>query len=147
MPGPAGVARADIIALLQEGRSDRHIAAALHTSNKRVRRIRGELELPEATRATTITLEQAWRARTRDTGDGHLTWTGAYREGFPTLKHNGINHTARRIAFTIAHGREPEGRVLAGCGHATCVHPRHVTDQPMREALNTQYQQIFGAAA
>ncbi|MET8694774.1 hypothetical protein ABZV65_19775 [Streptomyces bauhiniae] len=146
MPGPAGVPRADIIALLQEGRSDRYIAAALHTSNKRVRRIRHDLELPEATRATTITLEQAWKARTVDADNGHLAWAGAYREGFPTLKHNGVNHTARRIAFTIAHAREPVGRVLAGCGQPTCVHPRHVTDQPMREALNTQYQQIFGAA-
>ncbi|MFI8351247.1 hypothetical protein [Streptomyces sp. NPDC085596] len=146
MPGPAGVSRADIITLLQEGRSDRYIGQTLHTSTKRVRRIRRDLELPDATRASTITLEQAWTARTCDTGDGHLTWTGAYREGFPTLKHDGINHTARRIAFTVAHGRTPVGRVLAGCGHASCVHPRHVTDQPMREALNTQYQQIFGAA-
>ncbi|NEB92402.1 hypothetical protein [Streptomyces bauhiniae] len=141
------MARADIIALLQEGRSDRYIATALRTSTKRVRRIRHDLELPEATRATTITLEQAWTARTVDASDGHLAWAGAYREGFPTLKHNGINHTARRIAFTIAHGREPIGRVLAGCGHATCVHPRHVTDQPMRNTLNTQYHQIFGDAA
>ncbi|MEU3160036.1 hypothetical protein ABZ753_21640 [Streptomyces griseoincarnatus] len=54
---------------------------------------------------------------------------------------------ARRVAFLIANGREPEGRVLAGCGWRECVAPAHVTDRPMRVQLNTQYAAIFGAAA
>jgi hypothetical protein len=142
MPGPQGVPRADIIALLREGRSDRSIARILHTSPKRARALRAEYDLPKAKRVT-ITLQQAWTARTRPTDDGHLAWTGSYRTGVPVLKHDGIEHSARRVAFHTAHGREPEGRVKAGCGWPPCVHPEHVEDQSMR----TQFNAIFGAAS
>jgi hypothetical protein len=139
---PPPASRADIIALLAEGRSDRYIVSALHTSQKRVGRIRAELQVPRAKR-TVLPLEQAWTARTKPTPDGHLAWTGALREGVPVITHDGEEHTARRVAYRIANGREPEGRVKAGCGWAPCVKPEHVEDARMR----TQYQAIFGEAA
>lgn len=144
MPGPAGVPRTAILALLQEGHSDRYIGRTLHTNPKRVGRIRTELGLPRAEPVSTVTLEQKWATFTQPTDDGHLAWTGYLREGTcPVLKHRGEDYTARRIAFLIAHQREPKGRVLAGCGWPPCVHPEHVEDTRMR----TQYTAIFGAAA
>ncbi|MGW7785994.1 hypothetical protein [Streptomyces tricolor] len=147
MPPRPKAPRADVIALLQEGRSDKYIGRTLRTSPMRVARIRAELDLPRYERQA-ISLEQAWRARTKPTTDGHLLWRGFHREGIhPVLKHQGAEHSARRLAFRIAHGREPEGHVMAGCGLRECVHPRHVEDQPMRDALRTQFTAIFGAAA
>lgn len=144
MPGPAGVPRHEIIALLQEGHSDRHIGRLLHTNPKRAAQLRRELELPAADRKAALTLEQTWATFTERTEEGHLAWTGYHREGTcPVLKYRGNDYTARRIAFRIAHQQEPVGRVLAGCEWPPCVDPRHVEDQQMRD----QYTAIFGEAA
>jgi hypothetical protein len=145
MPGPKGVPRADIVALLREGHSDRYIARTLRTNPKRASRLRQELQLPRAKR-NVITVDQAWTARTRATDDGHLAWTGPLREGVPVFKVDGEEYSARRYAFQKAHGREPEGRVRTGCGTPLCVRPDHVDDQPMRNRLRTQFNAIFGAA-
>jgi hypothetical protein len=147
MPGPIGVPRAAIVALLQEGHSDRYIGRTLRTATRRVGRIRTELELPRTYRKPTLTVEQKWRTFTKPITGGHLEWTGHRREGLtPMFMLAGHNYSARRVAFKIAHGREPVGRVLPGCDYQRCVAPEHVEDQPMREALRTQYQAIFGAA-
>ncbi|MFG3276190.1 hypothetical protein [Streptomyces luteogriseus] len=147
-PRSVGPSRADIIALLQEGHSDRYIARALSTATRRVSRIRSELGLPKSKRKPSLTLEQKWRTFTKPTTGGHLEWTGSLRDGTtPVFMYCGHNYMARRLAFRIAHQREPVGRVLPGCGYAGCVAPEHVEDQPMREALRTQYTAIFGAAA
>jgi hypothetical protein len=144
MPGPHGVPRAEIIALLQEGHSDRYIGRALRTNPKRVGRIRTELDIPRPAPSPTLTLEQTWATFTKPTGDGHLKWTGYHREGTcPVLKYRGEDYTARRLAFHIANDREPEGRVLAGCGWRECVAPDHMEDARMR----AQYNAIFGEAA
>lgn len=137
---PPPASRTDIIALLAEGRTDRYIVQALRTSQKRVSRIRAEYQLPRAKRRA-LPLEQVWTARTKPTPDGHLAWTGALREGVPVVKYDGEEYTARRLAFQMAHGREPQGRVKAGCGWGPCVKPEHVEDQQMRN----QFNQIFGA--
>lgn len=142
---PPPASRADIVALLAEGHSDRYIVHALHTSQKRVARYRTDLQLPRAKR-NVITVEQAWTARTQPTADGHLAWTGGVREGVPVFKHDGDEYSARRLAFRMAHGREPAGRVHAGCGWPPCVKPQHVEDQRMRDQLRTQYTAIFGDA-
>lgn len=148
MPGPRGVPRTDIIALLRKGHSDREIGRRLRTNPKRVGRIRAELDLPQYQPTQVLTLEQAWTAQAEQLADGHMRWTGYHREGTcPVLKHRGTDYSARRVSFLIAHGREPEGRVLAGCGLRECVAPTHVTDQPMRVQLNTQYAAIFGDVA
>ena len=148
MPGPHGVPRADIIALLREGHSDREIGRRLRTNPKRVGRIRAELDLPQYQPTQVLTLEQAWSAQTRPLDGGHMAWTGYHREGTcPVLKHRGVDYTARQVAFVIAHGRQPVGRVLAGCGWRECVAPDHVEDQPMRARLRHQVAAIFGRAA
>lgn len=145
MPPRPNAPRAEVIALLRDGLSDKRIARILHTSHMRVARIRAELDLPRF-QWTVSPIEQSWAARTQPTPDGHLAWIGCWREGVqPVLKHQGADLSARRIAFRMANGREPEGRVHAGCGWTPCVRPEHVEDQPMREALRTQYTAIFGA--
>lgn len=144
MPGPEGAPRADIIALLAEGHSDRYIARTLNAATKRIRKIRADLQLPRARRKATITADQKWATFTRPTEGGHLAWTGHHRAGqTPMFMLHGHNYSARRIAFRIAHGREPQGRVRAGCGWPPCVAPDHVEDAAMR----AQYAAIFGGAA
>jgi hypothetical protein len=143
---PPAATRADIIALIAEGRSDRYIVKALHTSQPRVARFRAELGIPHPKRVV-LPIEDMWKARTTPTGDGHLAWTGALRQGVPVVKHDGEEYSARRLAYRMANGREPVGRVKAGCGWPPCVHPQHVEDQPMRKRLANQYEAIFGGAA
>lgn len=146
MPGPRGVPRADIVALLAEGHSDREIGRRLHTNPKRVRRIRTELELPDYQPTPTLTLEQKWATRTKTVAHGHMRWTGGLRGGMPSLTYQQYNYSARRIAFRLGHGREPVGRVLPGCDHTWCIAPEHTTDGPMRRADNV-FAAVFGRAA
>lgn len=146
MPGPHGVPRADIIALLAEGHSDREIGRRLHTNPKRVGRIRRELELPDYQATPALTLEEKWTTRTNLLAHGHMRWTGGLRGGMPSLTYRRYNYSARRIAFRLGHGREPVGRVLPGCGHTWCIAPEHTTDGPMRRA-DSVYARLFGAAA
>lgn len=146
MPGPAGVPRADIIALLQEGHSDRYIGRTLHTNPKRAGRLRAELGLPKSERKQGLALEQKWATWTRPDSYGHVRWTGAFRGVTPNLVHRQRNYSARRVAFQLGYGRLPVGRVLPGCGQSWCVAPEHATDEPMRRS-DAMYGQIFGAAA
>lgn len=146
MPGPSGVPRADIVALLQEGHSDRYIGRALHTNPKRAGRIRAELGLPKSERKQGLALEQKWATWTRTVSGGHVRWTGAVRGITPNLVHRQRNYSARRIAFQIEYGRQPVGRVLPGCEYTWCVAPGHVTDGPMRRA-DAVYAVLFGRAA
>jgi hypothetical protein len=146
MPGPAGVPRADIIALLQEGHSNRHIGRILHTDPLRVGRIRAELELPRYEPRPSLTLEQTWATRTKPLHGGHMRWTGPLRGGMPNLVYQQRNYSARRVAFQVGHGREPVGRVLPSCGQTWCIAPEHASDQTMRRA-DLLFRQIFGAAA
>lgn len=146
MPGPKGPSRTNIIALLQEGHSNREIGRQLHTNPKRAAAIRAELNLPQYQPQPTLTLEQKWATRTRLVAGGHMRWTGSLRGGMPNLVYLQRNHSARRIAFQIGHQRQPVGRVLPGCEHAWCVAPEHATDEPMRRA-DAKYAAIFGRAA
>lgn len=141
MPGPVGVPRADIIALLAEGHSDRYIGRTLRTNPKRVGRIRAELDLPRIA-PVGLSLEQAWATRTEPRDGGHLAWTGSLREGtFPVFAHRGGHYGARQIAFRMKHDRAPVGRILAGCGWQPCVAPDHMEDAHLR-AL---YATVLGA--
>lgn len=78
--------------------------------------------------------------------------THPYRHGlWPTytarngtgIRHGGRSHSVHRIAWHLAHQREPVGHVETGCGRQGCVHPNHVEDQVIRN----QYAAIFGRAA
>jgi hypothetical protein len=146
MPGPQGVPRADIIALLQEGHANNYIGRTLRTSPQRVGRIRAELGLPVYRPGSGLTLEQKWAAFARPAHGGHMQWFGGMRCGTANLVYQGSNYSARRVAFQIGHGREPVGRVLPSCGHDWCVAPEHATDGPMRRA-DAVYPAIFGSAA
>lgn len=138
--------RADIIALLQEGRSDKYIARTLHVSPARPRQIRTELGLPKTMQPTGLTLEQKWRTHARPVTGGHMQWKGGVRGCTPNLVHRTRNYSARRVAFLIGHGRDPVGRVLPGCGQPWCVAPAHATDEQLRRADHL-YGRIFGRAA
>lgn len=144
MPGPRGVPRADILALIQEGHSDRYIGRALHTNPKRAGRIRREEGIPQAERKQGLTLEQKWATHAKPVALGHVQWTGGLRGCTPNLVHQQINYSARRIAFRLGHSREPVGRVLPGCGQPWCIAPDHTTDEVVRRA-DALYDQIFGS--
>lgn len=146
MPGPQGVPRADIIRLLAEGHSDREIHRRLGAYPRRVGRIRAELGIPMWEPKPALTLEQRWEANTRTVPGGHMQWKGTLRGGMPNLVYLQRNYSARRVAFEIGHGRQPEGRVLPGCGQPWCIAPEHATDEPMRRA-DAKYAAIFGNAA
>lgn len=148
MRGSRAVRRDDIVKLLNEGHSNTEIARRLHTDKHRVATIRQELGIPRWEPTTALTLEQAWSARTEHIDGGHMRWTGYLREGTcPVFRHRDVDYAARRVSFLIANGREPEGRVLAGCGLRQCVAPAHMEDQPMRTRLSSQVEAIFGRAA
>ena len=147
MPGPAGAPRAEIIALIQEGHSNREIGRRLHTNPLRVGRIRRELGLPiYETPPPALTLEQRWSVHAKPVLHGHMQWTGSLRGGMPNLVYRQQQYSARRVAFLIRYGREPIGRVLPGCGRTWCVAPDHVTDEVLRRADHL-YASIFGSAA
>ncbi|CAL9348661.1 hypothetical protein SUDANB1_00415 [Streptomyces sp. enrichment culture] len=144
MPGPIGVPRAAIVELLQEGHSDRYIGRTLSTATRRVGQIRAELQLPRTFRPAVLSIEEKWRTFTRPVPGGHLEWTGHHRGGStPMFMLRGVNYSARRVAFRAANGRDPQGRVKAGCDYRGCVAPEHMEDARMR----AQYQAIFGEAS
>jgi hypothetical protein len=146
MPGPCGASRADIIQLLRDGHSNREIGRRLHTNPHRVAAIRAELDVPPHTPTPVLTLEQRWAALAKPAGGGHMRWEGGLRCGTANLVYRQRNYSARRIAFRIEHGREPVGRVRAGCGLAWCVAGGCATDGPMRRA-DAAFRAIFGRAA
>jgi hypothetical protein len=142
--------RAAIEDLLRAGHTDRGIERQLNVSKRQVRKVRNELGIPPHKPGNPLrgqTLEDAFWRRVVPTDDGHLLWP-FYKPGRACLlKHRDHNHSAHKIAFRLAHHREPVGITRTGCGRDGCVHPGHVDDQPMREQLADQYAAIFGAAA
>ncbi len=58
---------------------------------------------------------------------GHLDWTGPKR---PWVA--GKSWTPLQLMFAADRGREPEGRIKAGCSHTGCVKPSHITDEAER---------------
>lgn len=141
--------RADIAELLHAGHSDRAIAEQLHTCAKSVAAARTVLGLPKAKSgyAAAESLSAAFHARTKPAGDGHLLWTGHVNNtGSPCFRWQRRLWTAYRAAFEIRYGRLPVGKALPGCDMPHCVAPDHVQDRPMRDALDTQFNAIFGGA-
>lgn len=137
--------RADVAELLRAGYGDRTIARRLNIPQPDVRRARTMLGLPPGRPGTKppATPEDVFWRRAQPTDDGHLMWPGYSPDYGAHITHEGCHHSVHRLAFRIGNQREPEGRVLTGCGRPGCVHPRHVEDRLMR----TQYNAIFGEAA
>lgn len=145
--------RPDIAELLHAGYSDSAIARQLHLDNRTVSAARTELGLPKAKsgpKAAATPEDLFWR-RAKPTTDGHMDWGGYHTNtGTPAVRHGGRIHTAYRLAFRIANGREPDGYALPNCGHDGCVKPGHHEDRVMREQeqnLNHLYGAIFGGDA
>ncbi|EST24507.1 hypothetical protein M878_30540 [Streptomyces roseochromogenus subsp. oscitans DS 12.976] len=126
--------RADIVAMLGEGLSNTAIARALGCDRHRVADIRRELELPNVVQQP-LTREQKWRSLTRPLEDGHLEWLGERvgAAGTPVMRYKDRSFSPAGIAFTLQHGRQPQGRVQPECGVRHCVAPEHVDDEPGRQ--------------
>lgn len=153
MPGPR-VPRADIAELLRAGHSDRAIAKQLHVdARKTVAPLRSHLGIPKTKSGPTpaASVEELFWRRATPTDDGHMEWNGTHGTGnVPTLRHGGRQHSAYRVAFRIANGRDPEGYALPSCGRDGCVKPGHHADRRDREQaehVNALYEAIFGEAA
>jgi len=72
------------------------------------------------------------------TAGGHRRWIGRRSsDGVPLLD---AHTTVGRVAFRMAHGREPEGIVRVSCPIKHCCEGSHLTDRLMRQdvrALDT----------
>ncbi|MHA4776026.1 hypothetical protein L1085_016140 [Streptomyces sp. MSC1_001] len=137
--------RKDIADMLRAGQSVSHTARVLKADAREVRRLRDLLGIPvHGPGPTPMTIEQSFRHRATQTDDGHLLWPSS---DLRIVTVDGASLSAARYAFRQRYGRNPVGKVLPGCGTPRCVHPDHVEDQPMREALATQLAMIFGSAA
>jgi transposase-like protein len=139
--------RADIITMLRDGHSNSRIARELHVDKHRVQSIRNELGLPPFVPAEqTRTLEEKWALYTQPLSGGHLKWTGTRgtASGTPLLSYKEHVYTAATIAFTIKHGRQPNGQVKADCGMHHCVAPDHVDDGAGRLAKRAEIRRAAG---
>jgi hypothetical protein len=141
--------RPDVAELLRAGHPDRAIARQLNVDAKRVAKARTFLGLPKAKRGVkpAATPEDLFWRRVKPTDDGHMQWTGSHTAGTPSMRHGGVVHTAYRVAFVIANGRDPEGYALPSCGHAHCVKPGHHNDRADRDRekrVDALYAGIFG---
>ncbi|MEU8760695.1 hypothetical protein [Streptomyces sp. NPDC048659] len=126
--------RNNVVELLHAGRSDREIAATLHTDARTVSTARATLGLPKARpgKRPAADLTTAFNARAKRARDGHMLWTGHAQNGMGTFRWQGRLWTARRAAFEIHNGRPPVGKALPSCGRAQCVAPAHMQDQTGR---------------
>lgn len=137
--------RQEIVALIQQGKSNSAIARELHCDKARAARIRTELGLPNAARQP-LTLEEKWAARTRPLDGGHLEWLGEHvgRSGTPVMRYREASYTATGIAFRIRTGRDPVGYAIAECDRHHCVAPAHVEDDPGRQQAREQLRYLTG---
>lgn len=96
---------------------------------RRGRRARTEPITPGVTKQPPPkTLEEAFSRRAHRTDDGHLAW-----QGDVWFKFHGARHNALRAAFTLGHGRSPEGPVDRTCEQA-CFAADHLIDRVMRDS-------------
>ncbi|MFF7879150.1 hypothetical protein ACFZDM_33555 [Streptomyces californicus] len=140
--------RADVVALIRDGKSDRAIARELGIARREAAATRRAVGAPPVKTVYTLTVEQMWHTYARPTyTGGHMDWTGPTNHaGTPIVKRRQVSHSARGIAFRRRYGRDPVGYVRATCDRPGCVAEEHVADAPMRAELNAQYNAIFGGA-
>lgn len=144
--------RGDVRELLHAGLSDTEIARQLGIDKSTSARARAALGLPKPKRGKrpAATPEDLFWKRVKPSRGGHMEWTGYAHGGTPSLRHGGQLHTAYRLAFRIANGRDPEGYALPACGREHCVKPGHHADRADRERekrVDALYAGIFGESA
>ncbi|ONK09286.1 hypothetical protein [Streptomyces sp. MP131-18] len=132
----------EIIGLLRQGHSNTEIARRLRCDRHAVGDIRRAASIPRQR----LSLEEKWRARVREINGGHMEWLGERQStsGTPIMRYREKPYTAAQIAFRIAHGREPQGYVVAGCGRKHCVAPEHVEDLTTRARVREQLRYLTG---
>jgi hypothetical protein len=146
-PRPVNATRADIVAMLSDGHSNQRIVRELRVDKHRVARIRRELGLPAyVPTEQTRTLEQKWASHTRPADGGHLEWTGehASASGTPVLRYKEKSYSPAAVAFSIRHGRDAVGYVIADCGRQHCVAPEHVDDEAGRQSKRQELRRERG---
>ncbi|KIF67587.1 hypothetical protein HY68_01390 [Streptomyces sp. AcH 505] len=137
--------RAEITALLRQGRSNTAISRELHCDKKRVRELRRLHNIPHAP-LQPLTLKEKWATFTKPLPGGHVEWTGSRQKGSgtPLLRYKQAIYGAAAVAFRIHHGRPPVGQAYADCGHHQCVAPNHVDDTITRGQLREAVRHVNG---
>ncbi|MFD8611043.1 hypothetical protein [Streptomyces sp. NPDC059631] len=139
--------------LFAQGATNIAAARELGIGKDTAARYRTTLGLPPAPKRpapnrSTLTIEQKATALMQPIDGGHMKWTGRRRNdtGTMVMTHHGREYTARRIAFLVRTGREPEGTVTAECDHPGCVAPACVEDEPGRTRARGQLAAVLGLA-
>ncbi|WP_158835099.1 hypothetical protein [Streptomyces sp. NRRL S-350] len=132
--------------LIAAGLTNTAIGKQQGMERQTVGRIRRELGLPDVPRQP-LTVEQKWRQRTRKVSGGHLEWTGERTAAGskPVMRHSGKAYSATRVAYRIAHGKDPEGYAKPGCGMPNCVEPTHQLDTADHRPVHTPRIQYTSA--
>lgn len=108
--------------------TDRDIAATLGRPVVIVHRRRHFLGLP--TLQQRITPADIFAAKARPIADGHVEWaTDALH---PVIQVGGRQVVVARYAFSVGHGRDPEGILHRTCGYSRCVAWEHLADRVIR---------------
>jgi hypothetical protein len=143
--------RADIAAHIRVGRWDDEITHMLGVTVQDVAAVRQQVGIrPRAGRKRNVlcSVEEALWAQARHLPDGHAQWLGdldSYRR--PILLHDGRYHLARRLSYTLGHGREPVGRVVDGCEHPACIAHDHLLDEAEHTYLASVLSTLFDTTA
>ncbi|MER7835279.1 hypothetical protein ABTY98_05050 [Streptomyces sp. NPDC096040] len=126
--------------------SDLALAAEHGCSVGLVARVRRDLNLPayqRGRRPVAPTLEAVFWERSRPVDGGHREWTKQRAaSGTPVISWRGQHVTAGRVAFRIAHGREPEGQVRPTCTFPHCVEPKCQADRVMRDGARASLAEV-----
>ena len=145
--------RGDVRELLLAGHTNREISRRLNVDPSVPARARTLLGLPTSKPGPrpAATVEDLFWRRAKPTRDGHMTGTGYHvNSNVPALRHGGRIHTAYRVAFRIANGRDPEGHAKPGCSVDGCVAPACQTDRATRaeeRKIDRLHAAIFGGAS
>ncbi|WP_432124021.1 hypothetical protein [Streptomyces sp. C10-9-1] len=143
--------RALIAAMLRAGATYAQVCAELGASLNLIATVRREHSIPVAEgrpfslgkHAGPRGMADGFAAGTTDAGNGHVRCSNASR----FVYYDNTHDTARRVAFRLAHGREPVGLVTASCGEPWCVAPGHAEDRPMRGQLRLRIAAMLRAGA